>query len=496
MKIYYRDDPCGVGKTRAELIRMVSEPGRYILALDRRSAIADRCRELLAHAAEAGTAPVVQVLCSPGDGGHLIGLPATVQVASTARHNSVLADIAALPEVTTAEHLIVLVTHEGLRQSDLSNYGGWQLVIDEAPSAWEHASEVSPALYSHLQASYTLEPIEQTGWSMVRARDEALTLGDIRRDHTMHPWANFHRRVISRRGVAASVRDWSEVCSGRSWSWWSIWSPVELAAFDRVVVCAHAFPASLTGRLWAANWPGIAWERVPTPSVRAWAPRRVTICYAALHEAGTYFWSTPLGRSCLERWAGWIAGMYPEVGGLPHLYAANIANFGLLEEAGIGGDRQTIQVAGSNAWAHVHDVSVAYAGKASPQEATILGQLGVSSAQVTQAREGDSLVQFVSRSSVRDFASTADVRINLYDAFQARVVADYLERHHPFDVMVEHVEIGISEVEKPKRGRPPVVMSEVERVALQTWRRTTKAEHQRRRRAAQRSSKPAPIQPD
>ena len=214
MKVRYRDDCCGMGKTRAELIRMACEPGRYILAVDGRAAIPARVRELLDHTRAAGTKLMVKVLCSDE---MLLDLAANVEVGRTAHRASVTAEIAALPETMWAvTHVVVVITHEALRQSDLSGYAGWHAIIDETPNAWESASEVSPALYRHLQASYTLEPLEGTGWSRVRARDATLSLGDVRADHTMARWAQFHSRVVSRREVMVSVNDWAEVCSRRA----------------------------------------------------------------------------------------------------------------------------------------------------------------------------------------------------------------------------------------------------------------------------------------
>ena len=488
MKIRYRDDCCGTGKTRAELIRMAEEPGKYVLALDRRDAIRGRAIELISHAARAGTTPVVQVLCSPGDGQHLIGVPAVVEVRSVARRGAVLATIAAVPEETWhIPHLIVIVTHEGLGQADLSAYAGWHLVIDEVPSAWECASERSPALMAHLEAAYTLRPIEGTGWSRVLVRDDALTLGAIRADETLHRWGDFHRRVQSRRGVVVSLTDWAEVASGRRWNWWSLWTPEGLGAFSSVTVCAHAFPSSVTARLWASVSPEITWERVPTPSDRAWAPRRVVVRYATNHVGGTYFWAQPAGRACLQAWAAWIATLYPAGGSTPHLVTSNEANRAVLLAAGVGGDHPSIRVSGSNDWTHVHDVSVAYAAKASPHEATILEQFGVTSEQVTAAREHEDIVQFVTRTSLRDPRSTADVWINVYDHVQAEVVASYLRRHYPFQVAVEHRDIGINEVVKPRPGRPPAVATAENRERAIEHRKIRRAVQQRARRARRRT---------
>ena len=179
--------------------------------------------------------------------------------------------------------------------------------------------------------------------------------------------------------------------------------------------------------------------------------------------------------------------MYPAGGSTPHLVTANEANRAVLLAAGVGGDHLSIRVSGSNDWTHVHDVSVAYAAKASPHEATILAELGVTSEQVTAAREHEDLVQFVMRSSLRDPGSTADVTVNVYDAKQAELVAAYLRHHYPYDVAVEHHDIGISEVVRPRRGRPPASATAESRERAIENRKVRRTVQQRTRRARRRA---------
>lgn len=487
MEIGYRDGPCGSGKTRAEIIRIVMTPALYVFAVERRSAIVERVREIQAEAKTAGTRPVIRVVSS-GDVGHLPFEPTSVQVAHIAKRWSVIAEISALPKKLKGEkHVIVLVTHEGLKQADLSAFAGWHVIVDETPGAFECRTARTPALLPFFQANYRLEPISDTQ-SEVRLRDTGLTLSDFRHDDLLGPWGDFHKRVVSRREVVVGLTDWSQMADRKAWNWWSVWSPLEMAAFASVTICAHAFSASLTAIVWRGVWGAeFSLTAVRTPSERVWKARDVLIRYAAdAHTAGSYWWESAAGATCLKAWGTWIASEYP-VGGRPHLLTSNGKTRPILEASGIGGVYPTVRVAGANCWSAVHDASIAYAAKPRPGEAMVLKSLGIDPGVVTRAREHEDIVQFAMRTSLRDPLSTAPVRINVYDRDQAEMLAVYLGEHYPaMRVETRLEEVGIEGVQKPRRGRPSVARSEAQQTVSAAERKARRAENQRRRRVAER----------
>ena len=488
MDINYRDAACGVGKTLAEIIRMVTTPAQYLFAVDRRSAIPERGTEIIRQMTAAGTNPEIVAIFSSPDG-PLPFLPARLQVAEATMRTSVLAEIAALPDRHAHEpHIIVVVTHEGLKQSDLSGFEGWHLIIDETPTAFECDSACTPAMGAFFTTHYTLKPFGPAH-SEVRLRDDTgLTSARLRQDDTLSRWADFHKRVVSRRGLITSLRDWSEMGNGRAWSWWSCWSPLEMAAFDSVTICAHAFRRSLTAIVWESVYGAeINFVPVQTTSSRVWCGRDVLIRYAApLHTSGSHFWDQPTGRLCLTAWRDWIASEYPE-GDRPHLLTSNGKLRSIFEAVRIAGEFPTVRVAGSNGWADIHDASICYAAKVRPAEKTVLESLGVDPGEVTRAREHEDIIQFAMRTSIRDPLSTETVRINVYDYAQASMLAAYLAEHYPAMTVETRLEdIGISHVMKPPVGRPRVEKTEVERQAGAAHRRGKKAESQRKRRAARR----------
>ena len=468
---------------------MTRTRGKYLLAVDRRCIIDGRVEELKAFAVEARTRPIIEVIQSGEAPSPFLADAQQIVVADYQR--TVASRIAALPyDHANSDHAVVVVTHEGLRQSDLSGFDEWRLVIDETPTIFEMGAPLTPAMQAHLSTHYTLSPMEGTAWSTVsynerRDGDEIanLTVSALRRDEALSGWAAFHKRVTSSQGVMCSLSDWSEVASGRAWNWWSLWSPEELEAFASVTICAHAFRESLTARIWGQVWSScVEFERVVTPQDRVWTPRSVVVRYIATHTAGSYWWDTAEGRRCLLAWTGWIAREYP-VGGPPHLMTCNTKLRDMLAQAGIGGVFPTPRVAGSNEWSAVHAASILYAAKPSPHERLILDQLGVSADDVIRAREHEDVIQIAMRTSLRDPASAASVTINVYDAVQADVLARYLRSHYPFSVTVESVDVGIGDVIKPKRGRPLVVKSDAEIALQQATRRHRRAAQQRRRRA-------------
>ena len=452
MNIYYTDARCGDGKTMRALEEIATSPGRYVFVVDRRAVIETRKLSLAAMAQQAGTQPrIVTMTSTPDD--------------DAQRAQSVTARISLYPSTLPLwdRHVILLITHEGMMQSDLSQYSGWEIVVDEAPNIFSLTTVMSPAMMGFFRENYTLAPISSQWSRVMPRRDRVVTLGALLRDETLISWAQWHKRVVSREGVITNLSDWRDVEEETRWTWWSLWSPRELAKFSKVTVLANALTESVTYGLIRHFWPEIEFLAAPSAPQRRWAPRSVEINYVAHHTAGSYFFSSPDGNRCLRAWGSHIARLYPEGCSTPHLWTSNLATRAQIATTPISGDNPTPRVAGSNQWIIFNHASICYSAKPSYHEAEILKSFGVDFTSVRRSREYEDIVQFALRTSLRDSESTRDVVINVYDRGQAEFLCDFLQRNYRFDARVNYVEIGLGDIVKPTRGRPKLKLTIEER---------------------------------
>jgi hypothetical protein len=470
MKIYYSDDRCGAGKTRHACRMMASQPGKWVYAIDRKDEVGARDRLIREFALAAGTQPVVMTTYSDG----------MIRV-----HQ----EIAGAPaKYAGLDHIVLMVMHEGLKASDLSGFVGWRIVIDEVPGIWDSAAVRTPSLHHQLSACYRLaEP--KGGWSRVVMKPDAPSVADLARDDTMAPWALFHRRVKSRQGVYVSLKAWADSVDGREWKWFSLWSPLELEAFDQVYLLGNAFTHTITFKL-LEQFYGDQIEFMPfsigTPLT--WARRKLTIRYFTdSHVAGTGFFATPEGKQCIRSWADWVRANSAHQ---RHYWTANEAQLTALGGF-IPGDPCSSKIAGSNAFKDYHLCSILYTSKYNPKDDAALVQFGITPADILRSREFEDLIQIAFRSSLRMPASVADVEVRVYDQQQAEFLRDYLlSAGFELDIELVYTDIGINYIVRTRGGHPDPIagMSEIEITQFVESKKKTQAQKAKERRDAKKAA--------
>lgn len=442
--MHYNEDPPGSGKSEYYKRLVVEEHGRYLLAvptqklLDEHAHGRDGLRQRFADA----------------------GLPPSAEVVtiSTATHagsvRRALAEAADLHR--DRQHVVVVCTHAALTTSDLSGYAGWTLLIDEVPTVVACGTWRTGASLAQFRDNYALAPVPGGGgWSRVAVRADAPGTAMVAADDLVGGMAAFHRRALSRSGVYANLSAWEEMESGAAWSWWSVWEASELAAFDRVLLVGNAFSHSLSKRLMEER-PGeghrVRFERFALPwGRRPQAPRRVAIRCFTEHPGATTFWANnPDGQRCIRAVAEWIAANAPAGN---HMFASNAAIEGVLAQARVMGLRLSPCLAGSNDFDDMEHASILFSAKLTPQEEKALALFGVDAEEVRRSRELETVLQFLSRSAVRrpDFGGTA--YWNVYDGEQARFLRAFVEEHGLAEVALEHVDVGIGHLVRPRKHK-------------------------------------------
>ena len=380
------------------------------------------------------------------------------------------------------EHVVVLVTHEALKSSDLSTYRhGWHCIIDEVPTVWTHAEVVSSALHVYLKAAYTLEPLAGTDWSRLRVKADSPLLTDIYADSALTEWAELHRQIRDR-GAIAKIKSWEEAASRSTWSLVSVWNPAPLSTFSSVILLGNAFEHTVTYKLFERTFGSVIKLQpftVPTKREARRHPRKLLIRYfAESHRAGASFWDTANGHECLRRIHAWV-NAHTEAD--QHYWSSNNARF--RNDLTMVGQRVSPRIAGENGLRHLTCATFIYSAKPSRNEQVAFEHFGISYEEVVRSRELEDLIQMMWRSSLRDPEDIRPVEFRVYDRQQAEFLLEFMTKAAPhISVTLEQIDLGIDAFQPRKTGRPKKVLTAAEATARHEREKRLAAERQRKHR--------------
>ena len=165
--IYYSSARCGAGKTHWAIKLLAEQRVQAILAVDRKEVAEGRAGAIRDAGETVGLHPHVEIIVSD-DGGD-----AAAWRGSVARR---ITDAAAAHAGN--QHVVLIITHAGLRLADLSRFIGWTLIIDEVPSVFEHMVEDTGAMLTWLEANYELGPEVPDGGHEIHFKG-AFSPGDL-----------------------------------------------------------------------------------------------------------------------------------------------------------------------------------------------------------------------------------------------------------------------------------------------------------------------------
>jgi hypothetical protein len=143
MKFKVVSGPPGCGKTWALLCEMIARPGRYILASPRIDLVMEREQDLKTFATASEASPIIRMIYS--DKSRPRPVPERI--------------VEAIEKHQDDEHVILLITHEGMMSADLDNLAGWHVKIDEMPLAVLAGKMGVEAGASYFKQSFALDPV-------------------------------------------------------------------------------------------------------------------------------------------------------------------------------------------------------------------------------------------------------------------------------------------------------------------------------------------------
>lgn len=479
MKVQHYTAPCGAGKSYQAAIKMVNCTGRYLVVRDRVEAIQEYAGQLAAMASQAGvTIPIATITSQKG--------------------SSVRFEVENVPSRYHAlDHVIVLITHKAMMMSDFSDFAGWHIIIDETPVVLDRQELQTSQSREFFERNYELAEVNKAWSSVTLSRDGwSITPRDLEADDCFRLLRVFHERVTSatplpldattrmarrahdhdasRRAVIGNLKEWGDMVDGRRWSWWSLWSPHQLDAFESVEMMANGFDQSMTFKMLKTFNPSIEWVEVKLASSRTFTTRPVRIEYFAdRHVASQTLFEDEAGKANLR-----AIGRYLSTRN--QIWMANDRHAEHLD--GIGGIQLHPHQAGSNQWAGIHNATCIYSAKPSEETRAVMEFMNVPATAWTHSHEFEAILQFACRTSIRDPQSDKAVTLTVYDKEQADYLATYFRAQPHCVVEVAHVDLGIND-EIRQRGRKKVELTPEQADAKKAERAAKKLKAQQVRRA-------------
>lgn len=439
MIIQYDDSHAGNGKTTRAISKMVSTPGQYIYSCERRETYPEIVHQINAASDCAGTIPKIIEIKSGN---------------SNTATTSVRRRIEALPDEPASDHAIALITHAALMMCDFSSFHGWSLVIDEVPPLLSINHVRTDTSIKILRDLYHLNS-RGDGWSDISltAEGKSRSHSDIVSDD-FSDLSNFHRAVQSTHAgggnMIARLENWD--VSKQKWfyaHWFSFWS---LSAFSEISVLGNQFTESVDVRLvrhydeMIAETRGetIDWVALSKP-VTAISPkkRRIRIQFFDHDHASATKFKKPEGARNLVKVAAYLSSVLPQNA----IWSGNNGEQHGVSVIDVMSPSMPIaplspRQAGSNEFRTSHAAAIIYTANASTECQAFLALSGQSADDWRESKEHETILQFVTRTSIRDPNCNHDVNLYVYDKFDAEYLVTYFEKLG-HDVLAEYVDLDL-----------------------------------------------------
>lgn len=489
MRILIDESHAGAGKTGEAIDRIVRANGKVLFVTERRETFPELDARMRAAADAAKTRPIIRHIHSENHGGR-----------------GVASRVATLPgDYRPLDHVIVIITHEALLRSDFKNFAGWQIVIDEVPRFLDFQEKRTALDAAFFQQHYELTPFGGK-WHTVTltAAGRALTVPDVRSDQSHAHLDLFHARVIEasqpspKRHVLCSLPDWTDMSDKTvAWCWASVFSLRSLDAFDRVELLGNRFRDDIGATISAFfDTDEIEWERLPGPNNPTQPrPRTVSIHFFSERPSAKGWFGEDAGQAVLREVGHHLSTVLPDAA----IWTTNNAG-----RPGKPSPRELLALpdkgyltpkqAGTNEYRGLHHAAIIYAAKPCANLRSLLELLGIDSDHWTRSVEFEAVLQFVTRTSIRNPNSTAPVSLWVFDRGQAMYLKEYFDALPHVTTSVQRVPLAIDIPDKQKGGQPRVIRTPEQQEAVNAERRKRDAARKResrRRNAANASCPPS-----
>ena len=484
MKIYLDESPPASGKTYRAIQSIAAMPCKCLFITERIDRFDELEHDIRNAASISGTNPTIVRVSSNKDD----------------YSNTVAQKIESLPDdYRSYGHVIVLATQAAMLRSNFSGFGDWQIIMDEVPPFVDFEEKRTHLDAAFFQKYYRLEPFEDN-WSVVTLTKagERLTVANVRADESHKHLGVFHGRVIEAsrddpiRFVLCNLPKWEDMSESKvSWCWASTFSLWELEPFYRVVLLGNRFRKDIGNILSEImSVQPIEWEELPPLTRKAEFLRR------AVHIH--YFSETRRSsRCCFDSDEGQV--MLREIGAylwrvLPSdnsIWTANKSSVRAnimtpkcaMVEGGLS-DKNYLppRQAGTNNHMSKSHAAMIYSAKPSPHLVALLKMLNVPVELWAASVEHETILQFMSRTSVRDKGNSSPVHLWVFDRDQALFLKEHFDSLDYVTTTMQLIADGPAIPIQSKRGPKAAVRTPDEQAEYVAAKRRKDAERNRRNR--------------
>jgi hypothetical protein len=313
--------------------------------------------------------------------------------------------------------------------------------------------------------------------------------GDLQHDDSHRHLRLFHQRVTAascdtRRTVICNLSSWESMGSDNiKWTWWSLFSLNQLEAFEMVTILANRFMDSITAKMLEVWSDGIEWLPRSSAGARQLVHRHVDIRCFSERPSSLRFFETDIGKRNLAKVGSWIGSRVDES---RFIWSANAAARSALDlpRACYLKPRQ----AGTDRYMHCTQAAMIYAAKPNQNVRSVLRLLGVDPAFWTQTAEYETILQFLTRTSIRNVASGVTAAIYVYSLDQAEYLKRFFDSQPHITSEIEFIDLDLGHP-VAKIGRPKDEPISLEEARLkEESRKRRRAEQQRLRRGLRRAA--------
>lgn len=479
MKVYYDESPAGAGKTERAITSITRSKCRTLFVTERKESFGELCSRISAISTAMGTHPVLR-----GIHGDMENLGSSVSKA-----------VEELPVTyASVDHVIVIITHAAFLSSDFAGFAGWRIVIDEVPAFLDFQEKTTHLDAAYFSRHYTLQHINGDWHALAAtAAGLALSAADVRADDSHGHLSVFHTRVLeasradANRFVLCNLPNWSAMEERKvKWCWASTFSLRELSSFERIELLGNRFRSDI-GSLLSQFFDGadVAWEELPPlASTRSFVLRPVHIHYFYDRASAKSLFGGEFGQTALPEIGRFLANVLPAGNSI---WSANDTGiFGQptpKQMLGLpSGDYITPKQAGTNRYASLSHAAIIYAAKPSPNLRSLLRALDIDPDHWTRSIEHEAILQFVTRTSVRDPNNAMPVYLYVFDRAQAEYLKEYFDGLHHVIANITQVPLKVAIPERSKGGRPAEVRTPQEQAEWESEKRRKDAERKRNER--------------
>lgn len=453
MKIFVDESSVGVGKTHAAIEKAVLSNMRWLFAVEKWEGIKELESRITAMAKTKGTKPkVVRIMSDPSSKSRMRGM-------------SVKKEIEALPDKYQNGHVIVICSHSAMLMSDFRNFCDWNLVCDEVPSVLDITKMRTKLDVPFFEKYYKLVEVAK-GWSAIilTAAGRNLTGSDLAQDDSHSRLNTLHKTVKSFdagescKAPVCNLTCWSEMALDKvSWVWWSLFSVTNLKAFQSVTFLASRFSRSFTYKM-LKDWDKkVDWEFHSSQGHRQFQQRSVSIFYySESRKAAKSFFEGDVGRKQLSLIGKHIASVTSPK---QLIWSCNSgAKTELAVNLNPNGFRAPRQ-AGTDTLMNKTEAAMIYAVKPSNEVRQVLKVINADKSAWVETNEREVILQFVSRTSIRDPNSNQAVQIHVYDKQQATYLHDFFVNQSHNSVTIKYEDLNLPSPSKTP-GRPTLTPEE------------------------------------